>query len=114
MDGMEALKTLMGKNLKAKTAYQIARLAREVEKEMNEVNKTYQEIVTKYGTPSEENPDEYVVPKEKIEEYNSEIGEFMSTELELNVNKVPMRELEDENFTPSEIIKLEPFMEIED
>lgn len=81
---------------------------------MNEVNKTYREIVTKYGEPSENNPDEYVVPNERINEYNNEINEFMATELELTVDKIPMKELEDENFTPSEIIRLEPFMVIEE
>lgn len=114
MDGMDALKTLMGKNLKARTAYKVGRLARDVEDELNEVNKTYREIVTKYGEPSENNPDEYVVPNERINEYNNEINEFMATELELTVDKIPMKELEDENFTPSEIIRLEPFMVIED
>ena len=114
MDGMEALKTLMSKKLKARTAYKVGRLARDVEDELNEVNKTYREIVTKYGEPSENNPDEYVVPNERINEYNNEINEFMATELELTVDKIPMKELEDENFTPSEIIRLEPFMVIEE
>lgn len=114
MDSVEVLKHLMERNLKAKTAYQISRLAREVEKELTEINKTYQEIVKKYGEPSEENGEEYMVKEGNIEEYNKEINEFLVSEIELNVNKIPIKELENEDFTPTEIIKLEPFMEIEE
>ena len=112
MDSVEVLKKLMEKDLKAKTSYKISRLVREVEKELNEINKTYQGIVIKYGEPSEENSDQYVVKENNIEEYNKEINEFLMSEVELNVNKIPIEELENENFTPTEIIKLEPFMEI--
>lgn len=112
MDSVEVLKKLMEKDLKAKTSYKISRLVREVEKELNEINKTYQGIVTKYGEPSEENSDQYMVKEGNIEEYNKEINEFLMSEVELNVNKIPIEELENENFTPTEIIKLEPFMEI--
>lgn len=48
------------------------------------------EIIQKYGNPSEENPDEYKIPDDKIEEASKEIQDFLELEQEVPVSMLKL------------------------
>ena len=58
-------------------------LAREIEQKRIE-------IIQKYGNPSEENPDEYKIPDDKIEEASKEIQDFLELEQEVPVSMLKL------------------------
>ena len=58
-------------------------LAREIEQKRIE-------IIQKYGNPSEENPDEYKIPDDKIEEAGKEIQDFLELEQEVPVSMLKL------------------------
>ena len=51
---------------------------------------------------------------DKLIDFTNEINELVSTEIEINANKIKMENLDDVNFTPGEMATLEPFIEIDD
>jgi len=53
------------------------------------------------------------VPPESINDFNAEMTELLNSEIEINANKLNINDLEEMEFTPSEMIALEPFVEME-
>lgn len=117
LNSAATLKILSTKSLKGKTAYKIARILREAEKELILFNETRLEIIKKYGKKKEndelitdENGD-CIIKDEYINVFNEEIDELLNNKIEINVDKIKIDELDELNFTPSEIINLEAFIE---
>lgn len=111
------LKILSTKSLKGKTAYKVARILREAEKELTLFNETRMNLIKKYGETKEdgelvtnENGD-CTIKEEHIAAFNNEINDLLNNKIEINVDKIKINELEELNFTPTEIINLEAFIE---
>jgi hypothetical protein len=117
VNGAEALKTLANKSLKGKTAYRVSRLLRELEKEFSLFNDTRGELIKKYGEKDENGElkvnenSEYTIAPENIQAFYNEINEILGNEVEINGNKIPLAEIGELDFTPNEMIALEPFIE---
>lgn len=98
VNSTDALKELVKMPLKAKTAYHVARLGREVEKEYNLFQEKRMDLVKKYaikdenGEPIVENEQISVAP-ENIETFKNEINELAASEVELNVEKIKLDDL---------------------
>ena len=119
IDSTEALRTLMTKPLKARTAFAVARIAREVEKEYNLFNQSRTELIQKYGEKDENGElkvteeGNYTVSKDNIAEFNASFQELLDTEIEINAEPVSMDDLGDVDFTPNEVLNLEAFIKMD-
>lgn len=120
LNGTEALQKLAGADLKAKLAWQIARLLKAAEAELQSFNETRMTLIKKYGekdTKGELITDEKgnckILP-ENINTFTTELNELLNTEVEINVNKISIDDLENMSFTPSEMTLLEDFINFEE
>ena len=55
-----------------------------------DIEKTRAEIIKKFGTPSEDNPEQYVVTDDKIEEATNELNDLFNLEQEIAVNMLEL------------------------
>lgn len=60
-------------------------------------------IITKFGTQSDENPDQIQIPKEKLDEVNGELNDLFSLEQEVAVNMIDLNWFDGVNMTPQQI-----------
>lgn len=117
VDSAETMRKLSQESLKGKTAYHIARLLREIDKELTLFNETRGNLIKKYGDKDENGElkvDENGIcqfTSEEMEKFYSEMNDILNNIIELNANKITLDELEELDFTPSEMIILEPFIE---
>lgn len=113
----EGLKNLSQKQLKARTAYTVGKLLKVADAEMNEFNEARMKLIKKYGEKDENNElitdenENVHIPNESVEAFNSELQDLLSASIELNANKIKLDDLDDVDFTPSEMTQLDPFIE---
>ena len=117
VNSTEALQKLAGTDLKARLAWQVARLLKAAEVEIQSFNETRMNLIKKYGVKNEDgelNTDEkgncQIIP-ESVEAFSKELGELIETEVEINANKILIADLDNVEFTPSEMSVLEPFVD---
>ena len=55
-----------------------------------DVEKTRSDIITKYGEPSPDNDEQYIVPDDKIEEATNELNDLFNLEQEIAVNMLEL------------------------
>lgn len=113
----DALNELIKKPLKIRTAYKIARLAREIQRELDLFNATKTALIKKYGEQDEngnliinENNDYKITPKNK-DAFLKEFQDMMEQKIKLNIEPLTLIELEEERFTPQEIGSIIEFIE---
>lgn len=117
VDSSEIMKKLSQKPLKGKTAYYTARLLREIDKELTLFNETRGNLIKKYGEKDENGElkiDENGNCKftsEEMDKFYFEMNDILNNIIELNANKIELNDLENLDFTPTEMILLEPFIE---
>lgn len=117
VNSMEVLQKLAQQNFKAKLALSIARLLKQIEVEIQTFNTTRMDLIKKYGTKDEngelitDEEGNCKIDPESVETFNKELSDLLTTEIEINANKIDVELLDGCNFTPSEITALEPFLE---
>lgn len=112
----QALNELIKKPLKIRTAYKIARLAREVSKELELFNNTKNSLIEKYGEHDENNNlitenNNYKIREDMRKEFVEEYQDMMQQTIKLNIEPITLKELEDERFTPQEVSSIIDFIE---
>lgn len=120
LNATETLQKLSQKELKAKLALSIARMLKEAEREIQNFNEVRMNLINKHGEKGEdgqlitdENGNCKILP-ESVEEFTKELNDLVTMELEINANKLKLDDLENIDFTPSEMVTIEPFIEVED
>lgn len=117
VNSSEVLRKLAGESLRGRVAFQISKLLKKLEEELELFNKTRLEIIKKYGEKDENGElkiDEngnIQIKKENTSIFNQEIVDLLDQEIEVNANLIALDDLENINFTPSEIIILMPFIQ---
>ena len=117
LNGTEILQKLSNTGLKAKLAWQVSRLLKAVDKEVQEFNETRMALIKKYGEKDEngelitDDKGNCKIITENVEKFSAELNELVAAEIEINANKIKMDDLENIDFTPSEMVALEPFIE---
>lgn len=119
LNSTETLQKLSQKELKARLALSIARLLKEAEREIQNFNEVRMNLIKKYGEKDEngelitdDNGNCKIVP-DGVEVFSKELNEAISTEIEINANKLRIDDLDNLDFTPSDMAVLEPFIEEE-
>ena len=120
LNATETLQSLSQKSLKAKLAFSVAKLLKGAEAEIQQFNDTRMKIITKYGEKDEngelktDEKGNCKIAQETVNEFSSELTELLQTEVEINANKLSMNDLENIEFTPNEMVLLEPFMDMDE
>ena len=117
MGSTEVLQQLLNINFPARTAYKIARLLAEIEKEQEIVHKTRTQLIDKYGQKDESG--KFILNEEKniqlkpdcVEKFNQELMELLETNIELTSPYLTLEELEIANFTPQQMYMLMPYIQ---
>lgn len=117
VDSVDTFQVIMQQSFKGSLAFKIARLARELNKEMETFNEQRKRIIDEYCVRNEngeiktlENGNVQINP-EKIQEFNTEITNILNTEVEINADKLPMDKIDDFDITPQQMLILENFFE---
>ena len=116
VDSIDLLTELSTRSLKTKAAYQLGRILREAQKEFSLYNEKRIALLEKYADKDEEGKPviengNYKISDEGIAAINTEYNELIETTVALNANKLQLYLLDDETFTPTEMLKLMPFVE---
>lgn len=117
INNTEMLQKVAKMPLKAKLAWQVARLLKALDAEVQQFNETRMQLINKYGEKNEngelvtdEGGNCKIVP-ENTSEFSNELTELVNAEIEVNANRIPIDSLGDLDFTPSEMTSLEPFID---
>lgn len=117
LNASETFSTIMQQSFKGSLAFKIARLARELNKEMETFNTERQKLLQKYCVKDENgeikaNEDGTVqIEQNKINEFNEEFSSLLETEVEINADKLPVDSLDNFDITPQQMISIEIFFE---
>ena len=120
INGTEVLRKLAQADFKAKTAWQIARLLKSTEAEIQGFQEARNTLVNKYGEKNEngdlvvDESNNYKFAPENLEAFVNEFNDLVESEVEINATKLKIEQLESADFTPSEMVLLEPFVEMDE
>ena len=120
LNSTETLQKLSQKDFKAKLAWTIARLLKSAEGEIQSFNDTRMNLIKKYGEKDEngelitDDKGNCKIENNSMDEFSKELNELIDTTVEINANKIKMELLEDLDFTPSDMVILEPFVEFDE
>lgn len=117
LNNSEIFRELSSQALPVKTAFKVARLIRELDKENTTFDESRRQIIEKYadrnedGTIKQTAEGNIQLQPNKIEECNKELIELLNTTIEINADKININALGDIKLTPAQMINLEAFIE---
>jgi len=86
-------------------------------KEINNIMGIRDEMLKKYGEEQPPLPDgrvSYIIPKEKIPDFNKEFNDFIETEIEIDVDLIPLECLEPLSVSDKQLQDILLFIKQED
>lgn len=94
------------KNLKAKTAYTVAKDIKMINEEVDNYKKVFNDMLLKYGHEQDGN---YVISEqdETFPVFIKEHNELVNTELDLNLVQLSIDDLDGAELTPNQLIALD-------
>jgi hypothetical protein len=111
------LRELLNKPFKGSTAFKLARLMREVDKETTLFEESRQKLAEKFGMRDEggnltfdENGNIQLQP-EKLNECNEEMLGLLNTTLEINAEKIPMESFADIDIAPAQVMVIDTLVD---
>lgn len=116
VDSIKTMNYLVKLQFKVYTAYKIARLVREISKELELFNEAKQALAKKYGEFDQngnillDENGNYKIKEECVNDFVNEYQALLSETVTLNAEPIPLKELEDKEFTPSEIESIIDFI----
>ena len=110
------LQEMANKSFPGATSFKIARLMRELDKEIHLFDTQRTEIAPEYG--EKDASGQLVLTEEgnvkiiesMIEECNEKLASIFNTEIEINADKLSYSAIECADFTPSQALSLEPIV----
>ena len=113
------LQEMANKSFPGATSFKIARLMRELDKEIQLFDKQRSEIAQEFG--EKDASGQLVLTEEgnikiiesKIKECNEKLASIFNTEIDINADKLSYFLIEDAEFTPSQALSLEPIIDFE-
>lgn len=108
---------ISNKTLPVKTAFRIARIIRELDKENATFDEARRKIINKYadydenGNIKQTDEGNIIIKQECIDACNNEIIELLNTIVEINVEKLHIDDLGDLELTPAQSLSLDAFVD---
>jgi hypothetical protein len=118
-NAVPALREISAKEFPGSTTFKIARLIRELDKEIQLFEEERMKIANKYGEKDEDGnliPQEngtIKIPEDKIQECNEELQALFETQIEINANKLPIEVFDSIEMTPTQAMNLETIVDFE-
>ena len=115
LNSIPIFREISNKSLPIKTAYQLARLIRELDRESTTFDESRRKIIEKYAERDEngefKQTDEgnIIITPDQIHACNQEMVELLDTEIEINVEPIEIESLASIELTPAQMLSLEPF-----
>lgn len=111
------LRELSTKSFKGATTFKIARLMRELDKETTLFDEARQKLAEKYGVHGEDGSLEVLddgtikLQEDKIQECNEEMLTLLTTEIEINADKIAVEAFNDIEISPTQAIAIDGLIE---
>lgn len=101
--------------INGKIAFKIARLVRELDKELKLFHEERTKIIQRYAKRDENNKiitenENVMIDEDQIENCNKEIQDLLNTEVEINADKIPIDVLETLSISPQQILLIDSFL----
>ena len=118
-NAVPALREISSKEFPGSTTFKIARLIRELDKEIQLFEEERMKIANKYGEKDENGnliPQEngtIKIPDDKVQECNEEFQALFNTQVEINANKLPIEIFDSIEMTPTQAMNLEAIVDFE-
>lgn len=104
--------------LPAKYAFRVTKLIKKIEEELKFYNESRMKVFDRYAKKTPEGGLDVSEKKEVLFETDedkakcmAELNDLLSTEIEINFEKIPIDKIGDATFTPSELVMMEDFFE---
>lgn len=117
VDSQEAMRNLSNQQLRGRVAFKVARLLKKLESELQVFNDTRIKLIEKYAK-RDENGDfvlneksEYQFDQNNANAFIEEMNKLLIEPIQIDANPISIEDIEELDFTPSEMAMLEPFME---
>lgn len=117
LESQEVMQQLSAKPLRGRTAFQVARLLKMLDNELSTYNDTRMKIVEQYAKRKEDGSfelndrNEYQFTAENMQSFVNEINKLLEEQITVDANPISLADLDSIEFTPSEMVALEPFIE---
>ena len=111
------LRKLTQQNFKARLAWQITRILKNMETEIQNFHDARNGLIQKYGELDEhghliiDDKGNSHIRKEELATFNKEMEELLSAKVDINGEKIKLEDLENCDFTPQEMSLLEALIE---
>lgn len=118
-NAVPALREISTKEFPGSTTFKIARLIRELDKEIQLFEEERMKIANKYGEKDEngnlisQENGTIKIPDNKVQECNEEFQALFSTQVEINANKLPIEIFDSIEMTPTQAMNLEAIVDFE-
>ncbi|MGG2466852.1 hypothetical protein ACOV1W_03895 [Paraclostridium bifermentans] len=105
------------KELPIKVSYALAKNISKIEKELEIYNSERQKLLDKYCVKDEngenkvDENNQLKIQEEHLKDWNQDIKELQNIELEIDIHKFKLEELNGYNMTPSELIAIDYMIE---
>lgn len=117
LEAQGTMQNLSTKVLRGRTAYQVARLLKRLDAELSTYNDTRLKLIEQYAKKKDDGnyelneQNEYQFTQENMQAYMNEINNLLQEKIEIDANPLKLDDLLDLEFTPTEMVALEPFIE---
>lgn len=116
INGIEVLQKISNSPIKGRTAYKVGKLLKRIEEEFDLFNESRRKLINRYaikdeyGEPVSDNGSYKIMP-ELVDDFNNEVNGLLETIVKIDLDPIPIEEIENIEFTPNEIILIDDFIE---
>ena len=93
VEAQEAIKALMGQVLPLSVSYSVSECFRLIEPKAKFFEEKRTELFRMYGTPDAKDPNNLVIPPEKMQEFGAKLNELFSLEVSLDLLEIDVEEI---------------------
>lgn len=117
LNAVPVLKELSGRNFVGAVTFKIARLIRELDKEITLFDEARENIVEKYAARKEDGSIDVnemgniKIIEGQVEACNQELGSLLNAEIEINADKIPADAFDNIEFSPSQALVIEALID---
>lgn len=104
-----SLQKIAEKELPIKISWKITKFLKQVNDELEMIEKERIKLVHKYGE-NEEGKEEIKVPNDKIEDFKKEFVDFLSSEVDINCEPINVKDLGDIELSSSDLLVLQKYI----
>jgi len=109
LNGKQVLEKLVDKEISIKTAYRLSRIIKVLNEELQLFEEQRQKLVQQYGEVQED--DSVVVGKEKLQDFQNDLSELLTAEIDLGCEPMNIDEFGDNvEIKTAELMMIEKFI----